>query len=54
MKNLSPLLAALLLIASPSFSQQQIGIFDNHTDIGPVAHPGFVIKSTSTSGCIYP
>ena len=41
MKNLSPLLAALLLIASPSFSQQQIGIFDNHTDIGPVAHPGF-------------
>lgn len=41
MKNLSTTLSCLMLGISCLFGQQQLGIFDNHTDIGPVAHPGF-------------
>jgi TolB protein len=31
---------AIILIASPALHSQQLGIFENHTDVGTVLHPG--------------
>ncbi len=41
MKSILLVLTFLLVMTSAAFAQNKLGIFDNHTDIGPCKHTGF-------------
>ena len=42
MKSIIFFICSMICLMSPSFSQSNLGVFDNHTDIGNCKHPGYV------------